>query len=424
LFSSADIDRGSRALLKVFSCLIDEDLALGRPLPRRVLDAGCGAGIIGICAARALAEAAGEAPLVCAQDRDDLARIFTQGNGARNRVSPGLFRVRTEALLDAEAGESWDLILSNVPAKAGKPVLEDFTGRSAALLDPGGRAIIVVVNTLANFFRAGIAASGASLIREEAGPEHRVFVYGPGDREETAPAGQGGEAFPPGDRPWPSVYLRNSLRCEMEGIAYGINTVHGAAEFDRPGGAAETAAKLLRRLGADNLPLAPFPVLIHEGGQGHFPLWFLEFLRRGGLAPPRVLVLHGRNILALRSSHSNITGYGLSAGGNTEIRIAPGVDLGLDRDLLSACAGSPDDGARQHYAFIAAFPVLIPGTVPYDRIWEGLGRLLLPGGIALAAFPAAEADRFIKRKPPGFTRLGDLKRRGFRALACQGPEGL
>ena len=424
LFSSAGIDRGSRALLKVFSRFIDEDLAGGGPLPRRVLDAGCGAGLIGICAARALAEAAGEFPLVCAQDRDELARIFSLGNGARNRLDPGLFCVRTEALLDSGMGERWDLILSNVPAKAGKPVLEDFIGRSAGLLAPGGRVIIVVVNTLADFFRAGIGACGASLIREEAGPEHRVFVYGAGDRGKAAP---GGEEFPleeifPLRRP---AYLRNSGPCEMEGIAYRVDTVHGAAEFDRPGGAAEAAAKLFRRLAVDDVfspSGAPFAALIHEGGQGHFPLWFLEFLKRGGAEAPRALALHGRNILALWASHSNIAraGHSVTAGGRTEIRISPGVDLWLDREALSKQI-PPDSGdtAGQGYGFIAAFPESVPGTRPYDRIWAALGRLLLPGGLSLIALPAAEADRLIKRKPPGFTRLGDLKRRGFRALACR-----
>jgi SAM-dependent methyltransferase len=442
LFSSAGIDRGSRFLLKIFSRLLDEDLAKGRPLARRILDAGCGAGVLGICAGRALAEAAGGAPLVHAQDRDELARIFTLGNGARNRLDGGLLRARTEALLDGGAGGTWDLILSNVPAKAGKPVLEDFISRSAGLLAPGGRALIVVVNTLAGFFRAGIVSSGASLIREEAGPEHRVFVYGAGDRGavsaggpgENAPERQGGELPGPagfsglaGGPLRRSVYLRDSVRCEMGGIAYRIDTVHGAAEFDRPGGAAETGAKLLCRLGPlfppAESPLAgqPFTALIHEGGQGHFPLWFLEFLKRGGRAPLRVLALHGRNILALWAARGNIVD---AAGGTTEVRVAPGVDLGLDRDALAArlAGGSPEgaaggDAARRRCAFIAAFPEFVPGTNPYGRIWEGLGGLLLPGGLALIALPAVEMDRLLKKRPPGFTRLGDLKRRGFRALA-------
>jgi hypothetical protein len=242
----------------------------------------------------------------------------------------------------------------------------------------------------------------------------------------------------------------------MEGAAYRIDTVHGAAEFDRPDGAVETAAKLLRRLGplfpaADSLsagpppagllstepPFAelPFTALIHEGGQGHFPLWFLEFLKRGGRIVPGVLVLHGRNILALWAARSNIVE---AAGGTTELRLAPGVDLGLDRAALAArlagespagagsatntgsAADTADaDAARQRCAFIAAFPEFVPGTNPYGRLWEGLAGLLLPGGLALIALPAVEMDRLLKRRPPGFTRLGDLKRRGFRALACR-----
>jgi hypothetical protein len=185
---------------------------------------------------------------------------------------------------------------------------------------------------------------------------------------------------------------------------------------------------------------APYRVLIHEGGQGHFPLWFLEFLRQGGINPPRILVLHGRNILALEAARDSITeaGYdptaagtglnGTSLSGGTELRPLPGVDLWLDRNLLaprlrdSPGGGNRENPAQQCCDFIAAFPDIVPGTRPYDRIWEGLGGLLLPGGAALIALPAAEADRLIKRKPPGFTRLGDLKRRGFRALAvCYAP---
>jgi hypothetical protein len=426
--------------------LLDEDLAGGRPLPRRVLDSGCGAGLIGICAARALAAAAGEA-LVRAQDRDKLARIFTRGNGARNGLKAGCFQVRTEALLDAGAGETWDLILSNIPAKAGEPVLRDFIHRSALLLAPGGRVLIVAVKPLADFFRAAVRESGAPLLQEEAGPEHQIFVYGasPGGRD----GGEGASSSGQNGAPRRPAYLRNSASYEMEGIAYRITAVHGAAEFDRPGGAAETAAKLLRRLGADRLfppgPAAPEPgetpgpaagraparVLIHEGGQGHFPLWFLEFLTQEGIRPPRVLVLHGRNILALEAARDSIadagrgfTEAGHGPDGGTELRPLPGVDLGLDRNLLAARlrgGDPPDDGnpAQQCCDFIAAFPGVVPGTRPYDRIWEGLGSLLLPGGAALIALPAAEADRLIKRRPSGFTWLGDLKRRGFRALACR-----
>jgi cyclopropane fatty-acyl-phospholipid synthase-like methyltransferase len=55
-------------------------------------------------------------------------------------------------------------------------VLEDFIRRSASMLNPGGRVIMVAVNTLADFFREQIAAV-AEFEREEKGTGHTVFVY-------------------------------------------------------------------------------------------------------------------------------------------------------------------------------------------------------------------------------------------------------
>jgi SAM-dependent methyltransferase len=416
LFSSADIDRGTRLLLKVLSRLLDE--SMGGILPGRVLDAGCGIGIIGICAARALMAAGAESLRLRAQDRDELARIFSGGNAVKNGIPPGLFSARTESLLASPAGETWDLILSNIPAKAGAPVLEDFVPRSTGILAPEGRVLIVAVNTLADFFRRRINAS-ARLLGEEAGPGHTVFVYArpPAPKGETAAGSSREESFLKAHR----FYLRNSGDYEMEGAGYHIDSVYGAAEFDRPCGAAEAAARLVCRLGPGKL-FAPGPFLIHEGGQGHFSAWLLGFLRQK--APlPEPLILHGRNILALEAARDNTaTAY---PGGKGPIRIVPGVDLALDAEILRrAPAGHTGEG----YRFIAAFPELVPRTGRLGDIWKALGTLLLPGGTALLSLPAAEAERFGRQKPGhggegeipgqgGFIRLGDLKRQGFRAMA-------
>jgi hypothetical protein len=198
----------------------------------------------------------------------------------------------------------------------------------------------------------------------------------------------------------------------MEGIKYEIGAVYGAAEFDRPGGAVEIAAALLDRLGGRVFKDLPGPVLVHEGGQGHFPLWFLLFLERNQAALPELLLLHGRNLLALEAARSNIAASPLSA--QPAVLKVPGVDLGLDAAPLLSLA--PPRG----FGFIAAFPRIVPQTDPYAGIWEALGILLVPGGTALISLPAAQADRLAnsldRRKFPGLTRLGDMKRRGFRAL--------
>jgi len=156
LFSSVGVDAGTQLLLKVFSRILDEDVAATRPLPRAVLDAGCGTGVIGICAAAAIKALAGEEGLyVRCQDRDELARLVTSHNVAKNNISQGMLEACTEPLLAAAANEKWDLILTNIPAKAGNPVLEDFVRRSGFLLNPGGRVLMVAVNTLADFFQGG-----------------------------------------------------------------------------------------------------------------------------------------------------------------------------------------------------------------------------------------------------------------------------
>jgi hypothetical protein len=261
----------------------------------------------------------------------------------------------------------------------------------------------VVVNTLADFFRDRIGRSGALLTGEERGPEHTVLVY-----EAAGPTGgvASGRA---------GAYPRYSGHYEMEGIGYDISAVHGAAEFDRPGEGAAVAARLLCRLGAGcvfgGTRSPPSPALIHEGGQGHFPLWFLRFLEQAAPEPAPVL-LHGRNILALEAARDNI----LAGGPAPDLRILPGVDLRLDRDrIIAALGAAPGEAGR--CGCIAAFPQAVPQTSRLDSLWEALRDLLLPGGLALLALPAAEAERLDRRKPPGFTRLGDLKRRGFRALA-------
>jgi hypothetical protein len=346
-----------------------------------------------------------------------LARLFTLGNAARNGLGPALLEARTEPLL--AGAETWDLILSNVPAKAGEPVLEDFISRSAALLVPGGRALVVVVNSLAGFFRAHLngARGGPSLIGEEAGTEHRVFVYGgPASAPPDIPALWGPAEELPGPRSgfWWSVYRRGRAAFEIEGVHYEICSVHGAAEFDRPSGAVETAAALVRRLGAAAL-FQGGPVLVHEGGQGHFPLWFLHFLEWAGAAPPEFLLLHGRNVLALEAARSNIAESSLT--GKPRVLTVPGPDLVLDRDSLGAAlAAGKAAGSGQGAGFIAVFPQPVPRTDPYPGIWEALGTLLRPGAAALLALSATEAERFDKRRLPGFTHQGDLKRRGFRAL--------
>jgi SAM-dependent methyltransferase len=407
LFSSACVDAGTQFLLKVFSRILDEDIAAHRPLPQRALDAGCGTGVIGICAALALAQEDGV--YVRCQDRDELARFVTSHNAAKNNVPPGMLEAFTEPLLAGPENDKWDLILTNIPAKAGNPVLEDFVSRSTSLLHPGGRVIMVVVNTLADFFRETIAASGAQLLSEEKSPGHTVFVYRADAERPALPVN-----IAPGFLTHYPFYVRAQPACIIDEIPIKLETVHGASGFDKPGGAVLAAAKLLRRLGKEKIPCSG-PVLVHEPGQGFFTNWLFKYIPdKSNRVQKLILVLSGRNILSLEAArHNAYLQNGITAS------MVPAADLQPGKDALLKAGGG-------QFVLIAAFPELLPqiktvkasdDTDQLQLIWNSLHPLLAEGGLFLAAFTSSDAERFDRKKQTGFTRLGSIKRDGFCALA-------
>ena len=377
-----------------------------------MLDAGSGTGVLGVCAAGALMDLKAPSLNVRAQDRDDLARLFTECNARRNGISEDILTAHTEPLL-AGPGE-WDIILTNIPAKAGLPVLEDFVRRSAALLKKDGQVFLVAVNTLADFFRSQITAS-AGLVAEKKENEHTVFVY----RKSSGGTGETNAAPPEGPivfdenflQSYP-FYIRNRSEYAMEDICYRLDTVHGAADFDNPGGAVQAAARLALKIKlAEKLKTAlaknsagdeKTAMLIYDAGQGHFSAWLNHYLKTA--APQNYRwVLSGRNALALAPA-----GYALASGA---AKIIPCADIFLDRERLSANGNG--------FGLIAFFPEAVSETDRREANWQGLKELSAPDCIIISGMSSAEAERFDRKKPAGFVRLGDIKRKGFRAMAYQ-----
>ena len=406
LFSSADIDSGTRFLLKVFSKKIDAITQTQTDqLPGTILDAGCGIGVIGICTAAAIdAMGGGEGLLVNCHDRDELARLFTLHNAAKNNISPAVLKAYTCPLLAEETlGFGYDMILSNIPAKAGHPVLEDFFCRSLKLLNPEGLVIIVAVNTLYNFCVKNIEQCGAEIFLEEKSPGHTVFVFGFCEKNKITQS-----RLPSEHRNRESgflakypFYFRSKAVYEMEGQIVSLETLHGAPGFDKPGGSVLAAAKLARRI--DNYNSTP-SLLVFEPEQGFFPCWLLKYLK--GV---KLLVLSGRNILALEASKHNVLQKDETK--ELPVHFIPAVDLSLGCEaLLSVTNGRKFD-------IIAAFPQKLHKKDDFSTIWDALPSLLADKGILLAAFSSTDALRFHQKKPSGFTSLGSVKKNGFRALA-------
>ncbi|MGH7751956.1 MAG: class I SAM-dependent methyltransferase, partial [Gemmatimonadales bacterium] len=126
VFAGRGLDRGSRVLI--------ESMTVG---PRDdILDLGCGYGVIGLAAA-ALAPQ-GWAHLV---DVNERAVTLAQENAVRN----GLGNV-TAHLGDGIApvvGLRFDLVLTNPPIRAGRPVVLRFFAGAHTVLRPGGRFLFV-----------------------------------------------------------------------------------------------------------------------------------------------------------------------------------------------------------------------------------------------------------------------------------------
>lgn len=132
LFSSFAIDHGTDMLLRFITT----------KNPKTILDIGCGYGPIGIVLAKKYPDAQ-----VTMVDADLLAVRYTQRNILKNNAvhAKVLGSVGMEAVLD----QSFDLIVSNIPAKIGDiAITQDFILTPYEHLNPGGELWVVVVSAL------------------------------------------------------------------------------------------------------------------------------------------------------------------------------------------------------------------------------------------------------------------------------------
>jgi 16S rRNA (guanine1207-N2)-methyltransferase len=133
LFSYANVDDGTKFLLN--SIRKNEKIK-----PKKILDLGCGYGVIGIF----LKKIFSDSEVLCS-DRDSLAVDFTKHNAKLNKVE-----IEAMASLDfEEINEKFDLILCNFPAKLEENGLKYFLSESSQHLNKKGILAIVVVKELA-----------------------------------------------------------------------------------------------------------------------------------------------------------------------------------------------------------------------------------------------------------------------------------
>jgi len=125
-FSARGLDPGTALLI--------ENLVVG---PQdRVLDLGCGWGPVGIAAAKSAKD--GHVILTDVNRRAvRLARATLERNRVRNAEA------RTGSLFEPVVGETFDVIATNPPFRAGRPLVLRLLAQAVDHLVPGGRLVLV-----------------------------------------------------------------------------------------------------------------------------------------------------------------------------------------------------------------------------------------------------------------------------------------
>jgi 16S rRNA G1207 methylase RsmC len=136
LFSPREIDEGSKLLLQHLE--VNQQASC--------LDLGCGYGAIGLTIAKLASQ--GQCTLV---DKDFVAIDYARKNAKLNKIE------NVDILLsngfDQIRDKTFDLVVSNIPAKVGNELMTLFFSDAYQQLNNGGRIIVVTINGLRSYIK-------------------------------------------------------------------------------------------------------------------------------------------------------------------------------------------------------------------------------------------------------------------------------
>jgi 16S rRNA G1207 methylase RsmC len=359
-------------------------------------------------------------------DRNALALDFAGLNCRLNGVQAD----RIEGALGA-AGlpeASFDLVVSNLPAKAGAPVLDALIGGCCGVLKEEGLFAFVIVQPLAGLAQAALERARARVTLRRDTREYALFHArrdGNAGREGASPA-------LPADPLTP--YLRGRFAFQAEGMPYELETAWNLPDFDTLGYDTELALRLASGL---SLPARAGPApegggqagsgahlgaappgsvassgaersgaaraLVWNPGQGHVPVYLA--LRAAG----RNLVLAGRDLLALKVSERNLAGRGVAGLELLHLSLLPD----LPPDLAETCS------------LLVMFPDEDPAVRWEETILAEGAALLEEGGALILAASSTSVQRALharaRRTGPGagFRLLASSRNRGRRAVLLE-----
>jgi len=402
LFSSYDIDQGSRLLLKSISGSIDFSGT------HRVLDIGCGVGTLGLTLKKKYPRME-----MVLQDRDALAAAFSRINAEKNGISD--ITILGGLAFEGLDGRLFDLIVSNVPAKVGTPVLLHFYRQTLEHLATHGTAAIVVVNPIADLTLDSLLEAGADVTLREPASGHTVVHFTHGGKK-AAPAGASAKVTPAAeenatgqrDGKFPHYlkpYARSRIECAAGGVEYTLDTVWGEADFDTPPYTAALVARMLKTIPPQR------KITVWNPGQGHIPVTAALLMLQKGAQPLHVYCA-GRDMLALQiTAHNLRRNTGIS---DDMLEIQHAADPGF----ISGVQSAPELSSAGLRDLMVVECENLAGVPDPATALSAAERLLRPGGFLLLSGKSAHIHRFFSGKS-SFSRHGEKKQHGYRVVALK-----
>ena len=276
LFSSHDVDVGTRFLLRSI-------VEAGLDKSPHILDLGCGYGPLGFCLKKL--NPGSDIHLV---DRDALAVLYSRHNAEINDLE-GL-HIYGSLGYDDVPDTDFNLIVANIPGKAGEPVIAYLLREAVYYLAPDGVVAIVVVSPLEDTVDAILRDTpGVEIITRRKRSGHTVFHY--------RFAGGVAAIKPDANSIERGAYDRENITIRQGSLEYSMQTAYGIPEFDSLDYRSELLIQALQTIG---MPASIRRAAVFNPDQGHtaVALW--------KIAQPHMIHLIDRDLLALRYSRRNL----------------------------------------------------------------------------------------------------------------------
>jgi 16S rRNA G1207 methylase RsmC len=315
---------------------------------------GCGYGPIGLMLKSLYRDS-----VVHMVDRDALAVAYSRQNAELNKLEG----VNCYGSLgyDDVSSQDFDLIVSNIPGKAGLPVITCLLREAGWFLSTNGLAAVVVVSPLDEVV-AGILEDtpGIEIIHKRSRAGYAVFHYR-FTGETHAPVMK--ESALERD-----VYHRKDVTMRLTDLEYTVATAYSLPEFDTLSYATGLLARALHNIMDSNIIHAA----VLNPGQGHIPVMLWK------IAKPDNLFLVDRDLLALRISRLNLMNNKCPAD-QINLLHQVGIDIG-DKEKVDLFIGVLREEEKQNVTFQALDTMI---------------RKLNPGGMIILAASSTPITRVV-----------------------------